>query len=373
MGEWVWPAYVGVLGGVLLFGVFMVPIVAVQYRMYGRFTWRRFLGAAGLSVYGVALVAYTLLPLPDPTLLQCPPDGSTFQAVPFQFLDDIQRETAGLGITGTLASRATLQVVFNVVLFIPWGVIARQYLSWSIPVSVLTGALASGLIEATQFTGLWGLYGCSYRVADVDDLITNTLGALIGALIAPLVLWFMPQRGELRASRGQSRPVTVWRRWLGMIIDYAALAFFGFAFLVSYRIALLTLGAELPANGDGTSLILMHLVPGFLVFYLPAIVGSGASLGQRAVWLQPQWPAARRRALLRASVTGGLYTALTFLDGLYPSAGFGFLSSLLLLVALVAVPLTKSRGLSGVLTGTLMVDARENARRRVAGSDVQAE
>ena len=67
MGEWVWPAYVGVLGGVLLFGVFMVPIVAVQYRMYGRFTWRRFLGAAGLSVYGVALVAYTLLPLPDPS------------------------------------------------------------------------------------------------------------------------------------------------------------------------------------------------------------------------------------------------------------------------------------------------------------------
>ncbi len=53
----------------------------------------------------------------------------------------------------------------------------------------------------------WGIYECAYRLADVDDLITNTLGALIGALIAPLVLWFMPQRRELRAARDQSRPV----------------------------------------------------------------------------------------------------------------------------------------------------------------------
>ncbi|MGO4251770.1 VanZ family protein [Paenarthrobacter sp. TAF1] len=367
MGEWVWPAYVGVLGGVALFGVFMVPIVAVQYRMYGRFTWRRFLGAAGLSIYGVALVAYTLLPLPDPTLLKCGPGGSTFQALPFQFLDDIQRDTSGLGITGTLTSRAMLQVVFNVVLFVPWGVIARRYLSWNIAVSTLTGALASGLIEATQFTGLWGIYDCAYRLADVDDLITNTLGALIGAMIAPLVLWFMPQRRDLRAARGQSRPVTVRRRWLGMIIDYVALTFLGFGFVVIYRVGLLAIGADLPGADDAVSLVLMHLVPGFLVFYLPALVGSGASLGQRAVWLQPHWPATRRRALLRASTTGGLYVVLSFLTALIPATAFGPLSGLLLLAAFVAVPLTKSRGLSGVLTGAEMVDSREIERRRVAG------
>ncbi|MFJ4285477.1 VanZ family protein [Paenarthrobacter nicotinovorans] len=367
MGEWVWPAYMGVLGGVLLFGVFMVPIVAVQYRMYGRFTWRRFLGAAGLSIYGVALVAYTLLPLPDPTLLKCGPGGSAFQAVPFQFVDDIQRETSGLGITGTLTSRATLQVVFNVVLFIPWGVIARRYFSWNIAVSTITGALVSALIEATQFTGLWGIYDCAYRLADVDDFITNTLGALIGALIAPLVLWFMPQRRELLAARGQSRPVTVWRRWLGMIIDYAAVTFLGFGLVVTYRIGLLTLGADLPGANDPISLVLMHLIPGLLVFYLPALAASGASLGQRAVWLQPQWPASRRRPLLRASATGGLYVVLSFLGALLPATAFGPFTALLLLAAFVAVPLTKTRGLSAVLTGAQMVDSREDARRRVAG------
>jgi len=118
---------------------------------------------------------------------------------------------------------------------------------------------------------------------------------------------------------------------------------------------------------DAVSLVLMHLVPGFLVFYLPALVGSGASLGQRAVWLQPHWPATRRRALLRASTTGGLYVVLSFLTALIPATAFGPLSGLLLLAAFVAVPLTKSRGLSGVLTGAEMVDSREIERRRVAG------
>lgn len=360
MGDWVWPAYVGIIGGVLLFLAFMVPIIAIQYRMYGRFTLLRFLGAAGLSIYGVALVAYTLLPLPSPDSLQCPPGGSVFQLVPFNFVDDIQRETAGLGITGTLTSRATLQVAFNVILFIPWGVIARRYLSWSIPVSVLAGAAASGLIELTQFTGLWGLYDCAYRVGDVDDLMTNTLGALIGAVIAPLLLWFMPQRKDLFATRGQSRPVTVWRRWLGMVIDYAAVSVLGFILAVLYRTVLMVLGAEFPAPDDLFTQILVFLVPAFLVFYLPALSGTGASLGQRAVWLKPVWPkATMSRRLLRASITGGLYCVLSFLAGVLPLPVLDLLSGLVLFAAFVAVPLTRKRGLSGVLTGAQMVDARE--------------
>ncbi len=360
MGDWVWPAYVGIIGGVLLFLAFMLPIIAIQYRMYGRFTLLRFLGAAGLSVYGVALVAYTLLPLPSPDSLRCPPGGSVFQLVPFNFVDDIQRETAGLGVTGTLTSRATLQVAFNVILFIPWGVIARRYLSWSIPISVLTGAAASGLIELTQFTGLWGLYDCAYRVGDVDDLMTNTFGALIGALLAPFLLWFMPQRKELFATRGQSRPVTVWRRWLGMAIDYAALSLLGFFLAVVYRIVLMALGTELPASDDAFTQALVFLVPGFMVFYLPALSGSGASLGQQAVWLKPVWPEATlSRRLLRASITGGLYCVLSFLAGVLPLPVLDPFSGLVLFAAFVAAPLTRKRGLSGVLTGAQMADARE--------------
>lgn len=360
MGEWLRSAYVGILGGLGVFMVLMLPIVAFEYRRYGRFTWRRFLGSAGLSIYGVALVAYTLLPLPDRDVLQCPPGGSSIQWVPFRFIADIQRETAGLGLVAVLTSAATLQVLFNVLLFVPWGIIARRYFSCSILVSTVSGLLASALIEATQFTGLWGFFGCAYRIADIDDLMANTAGALVGALIGPFVLAFMPRQRELIASRHQSRPVTVWRRWLGMIIDCAAFWTAAVVLVLLYRLGLRATGHELSAADDPFSLLLSSLLPGLLVFYLPALFGAGASLGQRVVWLTPAWGSNRLwRRLLRASVVGGLYSLCMFLSGLLPGSVFGVLAAALLVAAAISVPLTSQRGISCVATGARMVDARQ--------------
>lgn len=367
MQEWTWSAYVGIFGGLGLFLLFMIPIIAVQYRMYGRFTWWRFLGAGALSIYGVALVAYTLLPLPIPNEFVCPPGGSSVQWVPFKFLSDIGRDTAGLSFSAVVSSRATLQVVFNVLLFIPFGVIIRRYFSKGILVSTVSGFLVSVLIEATQYSGLWGIYDCAYRVADVDDLMTNTAGAFIGALIGPVVLGFMPQQRELRESRGKSRPVTVWRRWLGMAIDYAALSIIGVLMVILYRLVLLAWGQEIPGADDPVSNVLSILVPGVLVFYLPAFRGRGASLGQRMVWLTPQWRSnTLRRRLLRASVVGGLYTAVTFLDGIHPPSVFGVLAGLLVLAAFVSVPFTGARGLSCALAGAHVVDSRARSTEPVS-------
>lgn len=375
MGEWVWPAYVAVIGGVALFGFFVGPILAIQYRMYGRFTSWRFVGAAMIALYGVALVAYTLLPLPDPAQLQCAAGSQSLQPIPFNFLADIHRETAGLGPLQILTSRVTLQVVFNVLLFIPWGVIARRYLAWSIPTSVITGAMASLFIEATQYTGLWGLYNCSYRLADADDLITNTLGALIGALIAPLVLRFMPQRRTLVGARHDSRPVTSGRRLLGMLIDLALLHLLGSLLVITTSVALLVLGLQPPKNGSLILPVLNYLVPGLLVFYLPALLSSGASLGQRAVWLQPSWRTSAGPTtgaspgtsvgqpelgirLLRASITGGLYAALLFLGEILHAPLISFLTAPLLIAGGIAVLFTRQRGLSALLTKAEITDSR---------------
>ncbi|GAB3256715.1 VanZ family protein [Arthrobacter pigmenti] len=367
MHNWTWPAYVGIFGGLGFFLLFMIPIIAIQYRMYGRFTWRRFLGAGAMSVYGVALVAYTLLPPPERALL-CGPGSSRNQWVPFGFLGDIQRETAGLPLLAALSSPVTLQVVFNVVLFIPWGIIVRRYFSRGVLVTTLSGFLASVLIEASQYTGLWGIYDCEYRLAEVDDVITNTAGALIGALIAPVVLGFMPQQREFFESRHQNRPVTVWRRWLGMAIDYAALSIMGALLLILYRLALQMTTREIPAAGDSLSNALPILMAGFLVFHLPAFYGRGASLGQRMIWLTPDWKDNTLwRRLVRASVVGGLYTVLTFLAGLYSTPIFGFLAWLVVLAAIVSVPLTGGRGLSCVAAGARIVDSRE-ARRSGQGT-----
>ena len=86
-----WPAYVGVIGGALVFLLILLPVVVWQYRRYGRLSGLRLLGSAAVAVYGVALVAYTLLPLPSGDLAQwCAQHGfSGPQLNPFQFVEDV--------------------------------------------------------------------------------------------------------------------------------------------------------------------------------------------------------------------------------------------------------------------------------------------
>jgi glycopeptide antibiotics resistance protein len=64
----------------------------------------------------------------------------------------------------------------NVALFVPWGLVA---MAWRAPwwAAVAGGLIASILIETAQL--LW----LPARVADVRDLVANTLGAAIGAAV----------------------------------------------------------------------------------------------------------------------------------------------------------------------------------------------
>ncbi|MFC8731906.1 VanZ family protein [Luteimicrobium sp. NPDC057192] len=378
MSTWTWPAYVGVVGGVLLFGLLLVPILLFQVRRYGALNGRRLVGAAAVAVYGVALVAYTLLPLPTGDLAAwCAAHGyGSAQLRPLQFVDDIRDATAGEPLSAAIRSPAVLQVVLNVVLFVPWGVIVRRFLGWRLLPAVASAFAASLLIETTQYTGIFGLIPCSYRVGDVDDLLTNTLGGLLGALVAPVVLRWMPQAHDLAAHRGEPRPVTVWRRWLGMLLDAAAFVGLGFVLDVAYRLVLVAAGRPTPTGEDGVDWVLGNAVPLVVVFVWPALVGSGASWGQRAVWLDPGL-GGRPRRLLRATVPGGLWGLCGALASVPASWGLSDVAevarvaaAVLAVVAVVAVPFTRGRrGLSGVVSGAVVRDVRGETRWSAAQSD----
>ncbi|KRC33209.1 hypothetical protein ASE15_16465 [Oerskovia sp. Root22] len=380
MSMWTWPAYVGVIGGLVVFLTILLPVVVWQYRRYGRLSGLRLLGSAAVAVYGVALVAYTLLPLPSGDLAQwCAQHGfSGPQLNPFQFVEDIRRDTAGMSTAARLRSPAVLQTVFNVVLFVPWGVLVRRFFGWRLPLTVLSAFAASLLIETTQGTGIYGLIPCSYRLADVDDLLTNTLGGLIGALIAPVVLRWMPRATDLAAQRGVPRPVTVWRRWLGMVLDALLVSVVGTVLVLSYRVVLVATGQDIPLGSDGVDVALGTVVPVMLVLFVPPFLGSGASWGQRALWLEPRWTAdaaagsvgpdglgrgTTLRRAVRGFTSGGLWGACLILaevpgGGLVPDVAAP-LGGLVAFVAVVSVLFTRDRrGLSGVVSGARMVDAR---------------
>src|SRR5699024_3873803 len=136
-----------------------------------------------------------LLPLPSDPARLCAVGGAGVQTRPLQFLRDIAAHGGWY-----LHNPAVLQVGLNVALFVPLGMVVR-YVALrrrgavtGILGATVAGACVSGLIELTQLTGDWFLYPCAYRVFDVDDLLANTVGALLGALAAPALVLIPGQR-----------------------------------------------------------------------------------------------------------------------------------------------------------------------------------
>lgn len=77
----------------------------------------------------------------------------------------------------------------NVAMFVPLGILAVLWFGvrgwWTAPV---IGLAVSGAIEATQAALL------SSRVADVRDLVANTLGATVGMLLMLLLAFLLAPR-----------------------------------------------------------------------------------------------------------------------------------------------------------------------------------
>ena len=160
-------------------------------------------------LYVAGLLIFTLLPLPSDPVAACAaiihwdnftPFGS-FVAVADQFRD-------GESLRGTLYA---LSILLNIALFVPLGALAettwrirrmrrapegapadgsrlarsiphRRVLAW-----VAIGCVVSCLIELTQYTGLFGVVPCTYRVVDIDDVIMNTLGTYAGVRLLPFM------------------------------------------------------------------------------------------------------------------------------------------------------------------------------------------
>lgn len=346
----------------MVFALLFVPGIGWQYRRSGRVSLARLIGWAAVCVYFTGLFVYTMLPLPEDAAAFCAAHTVGANTRPFQFVADIREHTAGYSAARVLRSTVFLQAAFNVILFIPFGVILRRYVGLGIAVTTLAGAAVSGFIEATQFTGMFGLLPCAYRTGDIDDLILNTVGALLGAAIAPLVLWWMPSAKSLAVGRMEPRPVTAWRRWAGMVVDVFLFFFVETSLGIAFGVAHLMIEGQVPTETPTVESAIPTLVALLLVFIVPSARGRGATAGQTIVWLTPKWvgyggrltDATVWRRLARSLVIVGPWVVGTFVPLV------GFVAAILVLAEIVMVPMTRtSRSLSGIVTGARFVDSRE--------------
>lgn len=219
MTDQIMSAVFALLAGALVAVLLFVPFVFVNYRRRGGLSLLRTLLWIGFLVYAMALWTYTLLPLPDPDDIQC----TSAQLRPFHLVDDIRTTAAATGAS-LPHNPAFMQVALNVLLFMPLGFFLRVLWGRGILSATATGLAISATIEVTQITGVWGIYPCPYRVFDVDDLLANTSGALLGAVLISLLLHLrrilLPAPAQPAAGGPRARgPITLGRRLTGMVCD----------------------------------------------------------------------------------------------------------------------------------------------------------
>lgn len=101
------------------------------------------------------------------------------------------------------------------------GILPAVFIWIAIKKIILAGFLTSLLYEVTQLTGLFFIYPRPYRIFDVDDLIINTLGALVGYLIVPSISRFLPSPFEDKYELVQGSEVAFLQRLAAAAIDFS--------------------------------------------------------------------------------------------------------------------------------------------------------
>lgn len=348
------PGLIAFAVGAVLAITALVPWTAWEYRRHGQLGFRRSLVAFGTLVYALAIVTYTLLPLPDDVSTMCR-NATSPQLDPLAFLSDIRKEGGISGPRALLTNPASAQVLFNVLLFVPFGalvrhVIARKRILLGLLAGLSAGFVASLLVELTQLTGDWFLYPCSYRLFDVDDLLANTVGAVFGTLLGPVVGIFAGSARSTEAS--MPRPVTESRRFTGFVVDVLAIWLVSGAISVGITAVWVASGRNDQDPSFTTLLAVGALVAPALQLVL--VTSRGRTLGEVVVRLRPTPQPAIWKRVFRWLLGSGGWATLLVLDVPFG----GSVAFVLAVASVIAVWVT--RGHRGLALAALGLDLRDD-------------
>lgn len=206
-------------------GLFTIPYVLNQYHKYGSIPMLRVGIVYSFILYLIAAYFLVILPLPSIEEVQQITGPST-QLVPFQFITDFIQHTSLIITDPSTYLKAIkepyfYQVIYNILLFVPLGIYLRYYFKCSFKKVFLWSFFLSLFFEITQLTGLYGIYPRSYRLFDVDDLMINTLGGIVGFFLAGIILKILPSRDKIDFYAYElGKEITVWKRMVSFLLDW---------------------------------------------------------------------------------------------------------------------------------------------------------
>lgn len=221
MNELLRLALVGIAGGLGVFAVILLPAMWLQRRRFGRVRLSRLTGVLVICVYTMSLAGLTIAPAYDVATTCRSRSGGALRLDPFHTVAELLGlQRGGAGLLELATSFPVLQLLMNMALFLPLGLILRGVFRQDTTTSLALAVLLSALIEITQYTGAFGLYPCGVRIADIEDLLANAVGAWIGALLAPLLTrWRVPlfareewRQGEDGRADGTDEVKNLFRR-----------------------------------------------------------------------------------------------------------------------------------------------------------------
>jgi len=250
-----------------------VPICVAHYRRFGQLHPLRAAVFYSFVFYLICAFFLTLLPLPEITDDFCERHAATTepQLVPLASVALIFSVARSWTPTGMLANGELLQVVFNVLMLLPFGLYLRYLYRARFVTAVLLGFCFSLFFEVVQLTAIFGIYPCPFRLFDVDDLWLNTLGAALGWLALPL-FFFLPKLEPHPISADRAEVAfTPFRRMIAFVIDW-----------VLWGSGVLAAAAAIPALRAGAGEIALQVAGLAVVFVAVPIVLKGATAGQ---WL----------------------------------------------------------------------------------------
>jgi glycopeptide antibiotics resistance protein len=318
-----------------------IPYALYSYHRYGSISILRSLVLFSFVFYLQCAYYLVILPLPDPAEVATR-TGAYYQLIPCYFVYDAVTHasldpTTLSGWFSFLKSPYILEPVFNMLLTLPFGVYLSYYFKCSLKKVLILSFALSLFFELSQLSGLFGVYSRPYRIADVDDLILNTLGGALGYFIHTKFFRFLPNK-EWMDKRSAERSVSVsyLRRLAAFFVDSVLIGLI--VWLVTTLFAANGIILD-EATTDGTWISIVVL----LVYYpLFALLTRGGTPGKMLVRIRldtvegarPRWLLILLRYLLRNALIVG-YQLLILLMRTQGGA-LGTYQSLFLLAVLLA-------------------------------------